>query len=383
VIKINKEALKRLKHKTEEVVQKEKVLLIEDELPNLKLLSRILAQKYEVLTATDGLEAIDSLSEPGISVIVSDQRMPKMSGVEFFCEAERMQHPAVRIILTGYADLDSVVQAVNGGRIFRYLTKPIDSEELLQTVKQASDHYNVQKANLQLVTMVKDTIEQNAQLTKRLMQYEQVDKNNLDNSKIFLHEPQKIPLVIMMMDIRGFTQFASVTSPFKVMDILQNIYKSIHEIIYDYGGFVDKHMGDGLMAVFGLAGEGGIMAGVNCMKKIVSTSPKIMKSVGEGLKVGIGLAAGELVVGMLGTSKRSEMAIIGQPANLSSRLEEFTKYALLNETVKSLTGEFNYAMGISLPELTSSSNDYIDIDLPDGIIVRDFAEIRKISMIKE
>ena len=383
MIKINKEALKRLKNKAVEVEVKEKVLLVEDELPNLKLLSRILSQKYEVLTANDGLEAVDYLSEPGISVIVSDQRMPRMSGVEFFCEAEKMQHPAVRIILTGYADLDSVVQAVNGGRIFRYLTKPIDSEELLQTVKQAVDHYNVQKANLQLVTMVKDTIEKNAQLTKRLMQYEQVDENNLEDGKIFLHKPQKIQLVIMMMDIRGFTQFASMTSPFKVMDILQNIYKSIHEIIYDYGGFVDKHMGDGLMAVFGLGGEGGIVDGVNCMRSIVSASPKIMKSVGDGLKIGIGLAAGELVVGMLGTSKRSEMAIIGQPANLSSRLEEFTKYALLNEKVKNLMGDFNYAMGISLPEITSFSNYYKNIDLPEGVLVRDFAEIRKISMIRE
>ena len=109
-----------------------RVLLVDDEIPNLKGLSRQLAEQYEVVTfesAVEALKCIDSDSEFGkFSAIISDQIMPGMSGVEFLRELHKRNHPAPRIMLTGYAALDNVISAVNEASIFGSTAKYVGDE---------------------------------------------------------------------------------------------------------------------------------------------------------------------------------------------------------------------------------------------------------------
>ncbi len=119
------------------------VLLVDDEENVLKALRRLLIdEECEVLTATSGPQGLEILKEKGnVGVIISDQRMPEMTGVEFLEQARRVAPYAMKIMLTGYADVHATADAINKGRAHRYMTKPWDEEEILEVVRSAVETY--------------------------------------------------------------------------------------------------------------------------------------------------------------------------------------------------------------------------------------------------
>ena len=124
-----------------------KILYVDDEENNLFSFKATFRLKYQVFLAIGASEAVKILDEnPDIAVIITDQRMPNMTGVEFL-ESILEKHPEpMRVLLTGYADINAVIEAVNKGKIFHYLSKPWNEEELDFTITRAYDIYN-QKTN--------------------------------------------------------------------------------------------------------------------------------------------------------------------------------------------------------------------------------------------
>ncbi len=124
---------------------KPNILYVDDEMNNLISFKALFRIKYNVFIAEGGPDAIKILNEHEIHVIITDQRMPEMTGVEFL-ETILQDHPdPVRILLTGYADLNAVIDAINKGKIFHYLSKPWDEEELETTINLAYDIYRKRK----------------------------------------------------------------------------------------------------------------------------------------------------------------------------------------------------------------------------------------------
>ncbi|MBW4540278.1 MAG: response regulator [Myxacorys chilensis ATA2-1-KO14] len=131
-------------------VKKQKLLVVDDEPDNLDLLYRTFHREFRVLKAESGPVALRLLEqEPDIAVIISDQRMPLMSGTEFLSLTAAQYPDIIRIILTGYTDVEDLVEAINSGKVFKYVTKPWDDEELKLVVRQAADTHNVLKARTQ------------------------------------------------------------------------------------------------------------------------------------------------------------------------------------------------------------------------------------------
>ncbi|SFP34346.1 Response regulator receiver domain-containing protein [Ectopseudomonas composti] len=116
-----------------------RILFVDDEERILRSLAMQFRRHYEVLTESDPLRALQRLSEEHIHVLVSDQRMPQMSGAQLLAEAREIAPNTLRILLTGYSDLDAAVDALNNGGIFRYLTKPWDPQEMAFTLRQAAE----------------------------------------------------------------------------------------------------------------------------------------------------------------------------------------------------------------------------------------------------
>ena len=117
------------------------VLYVDDEENNLFSFKATFRLKYKVFTAISGADAISILEKNEIHVIVTDQRIPNMSGVDILEKVlERFTDP-IRILLTGYTDMNAVVDAINKGKIFHYLTKPWNEEELDKTIERAYDIY--------------------------------------------------------------------------------------------------------------------------------------------------------------------------------------------------------------------------------------------------
>lgn len=126
------------------------ILYVDDEQNNLMSFKASFRLKYNVFTAISGDEAIEILKENNIEIIITDQRMPNMTGVEFLEMVLQLNPDPMRILLTGYADLNAVIEAVNKGKIFHYLSKPWNEEELDMTILRAYDIYKKRKEEQEL-----------------------------------------------------------------------------------------------------------------------------------------------------------------------------------------------------------------------------------------
>ncbi len=142
---------------------KRRVLLVDDEPQVLVALEDLLSDDYVVLKAQSGEDALRCIrGEPDIAVVITDQRMPKMTGDELLARLD--DHAAARILLTGYADLSAVIRSVNEGKIFAYVTKPWNAEDLWLKVHNAADHFQLaqelsnERARLHAETRLLDSI---------------------------------------------------------------------------------------------------------------------------------------------------------------------------------------------------------------------------------
>jgi response regulator RpfG family c-di-GMP phosphodiesterase len=117
------------------------ILYVDDEENNLISFKATFRLKYKVFTAISGSDAIEILGNNLIHVIITDQRMPNMTGVEFLEKIIDDFPDPIRILLTGFTDMNAVVDAINKGKIFHYLTKPWNEEELDKTIERAYDIY--------------------------------------------------------------------------------------------------------------------------------------------------------------------------------------------------------------------------------------------------
>lgn len=168
---------------------KHTILCVDDEIDNVDALERLFRRKYTVLKATSGKEALQVLDQnPGpLALIITDQRMPEMTGVEFL-EKTLESHPeTIRILLTGYTDLESVIMAVNKGQIFRYLTKPWDPVDLTNTVDHAIERFAIGQ----------ELKQKNAELAKALEELKSLDVAK-SNFMILINHELKTPLTSIL-----------------------------------------------------------------------------------------------------------------------------------------------------------------------------------------
>lgn len=118
-----------------------KLLIVDDELPNLRLLERLFSFDFKCLTASSGLEAIRLLEQHDVAIMITDQRMPGMTGIELLKRTARLRPHMVRILLTGYTDVEALVEAINSGLVYMYVTKPWNNEDLKLRVNRACEHH--------------------------------------------------------------------------------------------------------------------------------------------------------------------------------------------------------------------------------------------------
>ena len=165
------------------------ILIVDDEDSILNAFKRILADgDYEVHTVNSGLEGLNKLrtAQRPYSVIVSDQRMPEMSGVQFFSEAKDIFPDAVRILLTGYADSEAIIDAINKGGVHLYFTKPWREEEILLHIKQALSKVEILAENKRLVELIKIKNQELIKLNKTL------EKKANDRTNDLLAQTEKL-----------------------------------------------------------------------------------------------------------------------------------------------------------------------------------------------
>jgi signal transduction histidine kinase len=152
----------------------ETLLVLDDEPDILDAIRRLLRKKYRVLTAQSAEEATRILASEEVQVVLADQRLPQRSGVEFFSDIRRSHPSMVRVLFTGYANIEDVIRAINEGHVYRYISKPWKPAELQIFIDQAFDHWRVQRERTELLGALERA---NEELRAKNLALEQANAN--------------------------------------------------------------------------------------------------------------------------------------------------------------------------------------------------------------
>ncbi|WP_168211021.1 hybrid sensor histidine kinase/response regulator [Persicimonas caeni] len=140
--------------------QERTFLVVDDEPDILDAIQRLFRKDYRVLTARTAAEALELVEDEDVQVVMSDQRMPRMSGIEFLAQLRETHPEIVRVLFTGYSNIDHVIDAINEGHVYRYISKPWKPSELKLFVAQAFEHYESRRERNQLLEQLTEANEQ-------------------------------------------------------------------------------------------------------------------------------------------------------------------------------------------------------------------------------
>ncbi|RJR48418.1 MAG: response regulator [Desulfobacteraceae bacterium] len=136
-------------------IMNHKILVVDDELSFVALLKEALSREpYQVLGSSSALEALELLASRPVDVVISDEKMPGMTGSEFLALVRTRYPKTIRIILTGHASLEAAIRSINEGEIYRFFTKPCNIFDLAITIRQALQHLELKKENQRLLRMI-------------------------------------------------------------------------------------------------------------------------------------------------------------------------------------------------------------------------------------
>ena len=270
----------------------------------------------------DALELLNDLMNEGVEVplFISDQIMPGLKGNEVLRRVHDISPQTKTVLLTGQADLEAIQAAVNHANLYRYLSKPWEQADLILTTKTAIESY----LSEQEVTKRRAELEATNAVFRRFVPepfLRRIAANGLTSIAVGYNET--LELTILFSDIRGFTTLAEQMPPADLLMMLNSYFTALSEPIDRHGGFIDKFIGDAIMAIFD--GPQHAFNAVNAAVDMQAALSAWNQSEHKNLQSGIGLHSGEVVIGTIGTENRMDSTVLGDSVNLAARLEGLTK----------------------------------------------------------
>jgi signal transduction histidine kinase len=191
---------------SEETPQKHTILVVDDEASILRSVHRLLRRQYNILTTTSVQEAFDLLEKHPIHLVMSDQRMPTMTGVEFLTFVKECYPECVRILFTGYTDTQSAIEAINSGQVYCYISKPWDPDNLRLMIAQATERYELLRERRHLLEQLQQA---NESLEKRNRELERANHRlkDLDRLKNVFMELVSHELNTPTAVIQGYSDY--------------------------------------------------------------------------------------------------------------------------------------------------------------------------------
>jgi len=302
-----------------------KILVVDDEtdlevLIKQKFRKKIRQKEYEFVFAINGKDALLKLSEnPDVDMVLSDINMPEMDGLTLLSELNETVPLIKSVIVSAYGDMENIRIAMNRGA-FDFITKPINFEDLNITVEKALKSAQQLKETLQAIK------ENNI-----LKMY--VDENVLNfmsgdtyETKIMANET--IEATVAFIDVCGFTAISETTSANTVVKMINTYFDVMVKEIIAQEGFIDKFIGDAVMAVF--RGEYHLDRAIDTAIAVRNKISKLPAAKGENTfkpKVSIGIKSGEMISGNIGSEslKRLDYTVIGDTVNTAARLQDAAK----------------------------------------------------------
>ena len=309
------------------------ILYVDDEEHNLISFEATFRKEYKVHTATNGEDGIAIMRDNDIKLVITDQRMPEMTGIQFIEKIAPEYPDTIRMILTGFSDIGVIIEAINSGRVFRYITKPWDENELRMTIENAKQLFGLQINNRELMKSLQQKVEEQEATLRLFIRYvpEQVVKKTLENSQEAIFQGELRDVAVLFCDIRGFTPMSEELSPKEVVSFLNDYYTIMSEIVKQYNGTVNQFVGDEIFAAFGAPEmfpdneTNAVFCAIKMMENLAKLNEKYQEKLKREIQMGIGVNYGEVVVGNVGSAERIRYSLSGDTVNTGKRIESITK----------------------------------------------------------
>ncbi|MBE9093067.1 ATP-binding protein [Tychonema sp. LEGE 07203] len=288
-----------------------KIMVVDDEPINIQVIINNLAlEKYTIIQASNGIEAIEMI-EKGLKpdLILLDVMMPRMTGYEV-CQKVRERFAALEmpiVMLTAKNQTEDLVEGFNLGAN-DYLTKPFVKKELLARIKT---HIHLAKLNAAYGKFVPH------EFLRLLGQESIIDVKLGDNLQR--------EMSVMFSDIRSFTSISELMTPQENFAFINSYLGRVSPVIRKHHGFIDKYIGDAVMALFPESADDALQAAIEIQQEVIVFNQHRQTNGYLPVTIGVGLHTGNLMLGTIGEEQRMESTVIADAVNLASRLEGLTK----------------------------------------------------------
>ncbi|RZK27546.1 MAG: adenylate/guanylate cyclase domain-containing response regulator [Hymenobacter sp.] len=338
---------------------KTKILVVDDEadlelLIKQKFRRKIRESAYEFIFAANGQEALDRLLEhPDTDIVLSDINMPVMDGLTLLGRLPEASPVTKTVMVSAYGDMQNIRAAMNGGA-FDFVCKPVDFNDLELTIEKTATH----------VQQLRDTM--------KAIQENNILRMYVDETVInFMARPgfenkllasETVEATVVFIDICGFTSLSETQPAATVVGLLNKYFDQIVQEVISHGGYIDKFMGDAVMAVF--RGEYHLDRAIDAALVVRSQFQNASNPLPDGTDyhpaVSIGINTGEMVSGNIGSAslKRLDYTVIGDIVNVSQRLQSaaHANQIVITELVYQLVKESFQCQPIGELKLKNKAN---------------------------
>ncbi|MEO6611629.1 MAG: adenylate/guanylate cyclase domain-containing protein [Chitinophagaceae bacterium] len=298
-----------------------KILVVDDEvdlevLIKQKFRQKIREHQYEFLFAINGVKALEQLElHHDVDVVLSDINMPEMDGLTLLTKLNEQNGLLKSVIVSAYGDMDNIRTAMNRGA-YDFITKPVNFEDLELTMEKTIKHVG------QLRETMKAIKENNI-----LKMYVDETVLNFMGGREFetsLMQNETVEATVAFIDICSFTSISENELPDTVVKLLNNYFDVMVKEIIAQGGYIDKFIGDAIMAVF--RGEYHLDRAIDAclaVRKKIAELPSVKEHVSFTPEVSIGINSGEMISGNIGSVnlRRLDYTVIGDAVNIAQRLQ--------------------------------------------------------------
>ncbi len=308
-----------------------RILVVDDAPANIQVLSSTLKEKgYQISVATSGRQALGIVGRVQPDLILLDVMMPEMDGFETCrqLKASETTKDIPVIFLTARTETVDIVRGFEAGAV-DYVAKPFNACELLARV---NTHLTMDQLRRSLAVKNVELARAHELVRRAFGRYvsEEVAASILQSPEGLEMGGEEREVTILMSDLRGFTAMAARQSPHQVIEFLNLYLESMVDVISRYEGTIDEIIGDAILVLFGApvrcedhAGKA-VACGLAMQLAMKEVNQRLVANGAAELEMGIGIHTGRVIVGNIGSSRRTKYAAVGSSVNLAGRIESFT-----------------------------------------------------------
>lgn len=319
------------------------VLYVDDEESALVIFEAAFDDDYELHLARSAREALDLLHRLPIHLVVADQHMPGMTGVQLLEVIQAERPDVIRMILTGYSDIDTVIRAINSGRVHQYATKPWKPKELRMVIDRALESYDLRRHNRYLEEQLKQKVAREREIRRAFQRFAPpavVDA--LSNARDLAAESRIV--AALYCKVHGFDRLSSRLPAAQMVAFLNSFLRVMHEVIARHKGTVIDHQ----LAIFGAPissltnAEDALHAALDLLEALHDFNRmKAIDLLGEPISIGVGIHLDDAVAASVGCVEKMEYSVIGEAIDVAMRLwkltEDKTDTVLITRSVRDRT----------------------------------------------